>query len=218
MRQINGFGGILILFGVWWLMREFGLVPNEIGLMVLLYWPFALIFIGVLEVIRGNLSSAFFWILIGSLFQMSRVFNTNVWEILWPSLLIWFGLNMVIGRKPSSKMFKEERNDSKLKETVLFGPLEMKVNSKEFAGGTVECIFGGGKLDLSDVVVMDGSKLEVTAVFGGIEVIAPKKAVVEVRGTSVMGGFSNKVTARESKLPKLIITGTAIFGGVEVKD
>ena len=78
--------------------------------------------------------------------------------------------------------------------------------------------FGGGTLDLSDVTVVDGAKLEVTAVFGGLEVIVPKKALIEVRGTSVMGRFSNQLTVRDGKLPKLTIAGTAVFGGVEVKE
>ena len=142
MRQTNGFGIVLLVLGVWWLAREFGLIPMEVGQVIRTYWPFALIFIGVMEVVRGNLQSAFFWILVGAVFQLGRVFNTNVWDILWPTLLIWFGLSMVMGKKPYAAKVEEERNEKRIKVTVLFGPLELKVNSKEFEGGSVECILG----------------------------------------------------------------------------
>ncbi len=63
--------------------------------------------------------------------------------------------------------------------------------------------------------------LNVTAIFGGSTIIVPRDWNVIMNVTPIFGGFSNKIR-REPNLVvdqtrTLIIKGTAIFGGGEVK-
>ena len=49
-------------------------------------------------------------------------------------------------------------------------------------------------------------------------VIVPKDCKVIANGTGIFGGWDSKIASRDIKSPVLEITGSAIFGGVEVKE
>ena len=84
-------------------------------------------------------------------------------------------------------------------------------------GGTLECWYGGGVLDLRDAVLApEGATLRVRAVFGGGQVLVPADwRVVRVRG---MGGIGDTRPAKGYKAgaPELVIEGMAIAGGFAV--
>jgi hypothetical protein len=79
---------------------------------------------------------------------------------------------------------------------AIFEPISFRSNSTMFRGGTLECWFGGGLIDLRDAILdPGGARLEVRAVFGG-------------------GGrpqIQRPVTA-----PLLVIDGNVLFGGFGV--
>ncbi len=60
-------------------------------------------------------------------------------------------------------------------------------------------------------------KLEVDCIFGGVEIIVPSKCKVITNGTGVFGGWSPNISNKEDG-PTLTISGSAVFGGVEIKD
>jgi len=66
----------------------------------------------------------------------------------------------------------------------------------------------------------EGASLEITCLFGGLEIIVPKNVIVETHGTPILGGWKNKTTPKptSSKVSILNVTGTVIFGGVEIKE
>ena len=65
----------------------------------------------------------------------------------------------------------------------------------------------------------DGATLDIFCAFGGVEIIAPRNLRVDVAGTPIFGGFSDKTRGGDgTHTHTLHITGSAIFGGVEVKD
>jgi hypothetical protein len=73
------------------------------------WWPLILVVIGVKHLIQngpGDWLSAVFWIGTGALFLSASLGFINVafTSLLWPVLLIWFGVAMAIGsrgREPS---------------------------------------------------------------------------------------------------------------------
>ena len=63
----------------------------------------------------------------------------------------------------------------------------------------------------------DHCQIEATAIAGGIDITIPKNWKVELRGTPILGGYSNKTGIVENPLaPVLIVKGSAIMGGVEI--
>lgn len=85
----------------------------------------------------------------------------------------------------------------------------------------VTAFFGGVELDLRTARLPPGPvDLDVTATFGGVQVIVPPTLAVEVHGTAIFGGFEHMDRTSSSPdpdLPVVRIHGRALFGGVSVE-
>jgi hypothetical protein len=85
----------------------------------------------------------------------------------------------------------------------------------------VTAFFGGVELDLRTARLPPGPvDLDVTATFGGVQVIVPPTLAVEVHGTAIFGGFEHMdrtSSTPDPDLPVVRIHGRAIFGGVSVE-
>ena len=89
-----------------------------------------------------------------------------------------------------------------------------------FKGGKVSNIFGGTEIDLTQATLAEGrNELIIECIFGGVTLIVPSDWKVVLNMSSIMGGFSDKrMYIKESSDSRiLIVKGTAIFGGGEVK-
>ncbi|MGH9414111.1 MAG: LiaI-LiaF-like domain-containing protein [Terriglobales bacterium] len=111
--------------------------------------------------------------------------------------------------------------EEKLEGFAIFGGYQRRINSQQFRGGHVEAIFGGVQIDLRRAEI-DGNeaRVDVSAVFGGVELRVPERWIIEMRGQPLLGGFSDE-THQDMPQPgakRLIITGFAMFGGVVVKN
>lgn len=76
--------------------------------------------------------------------------------------------------------------------------------------------WGGGQIDLRDARFAEREVvIRCTAIMGGIQVIAPLGAEVEVRGIGIMGGFDQTASGEgEPGAPRIVVTGFALWGGV----
>jgi len=99
---------------------------------------------------------------------------------------------------------------------------ELVVHSQDFRGGEVSAIMGGFEIDLRGAAISgDSATLEVFTLFGGIELKVPQEWNVVLHGTPILGMFANTAKAMaDPSVPRktLILKGTAIMGGVEVKN
>ncbi|MFD9338716.1 DUF1707 domain-containing protein [Streptomyces sp. NPDC060028] len=80
--------------------------------------------------------------------------------------------------------------------------------------------WGGGELDLREANFAE-SEVVITcvAVMGGIQITVPPGVEVDLRGIGVMGAFdqSEGTGPRQPGAPRVVVTGFAFWGGVEVK-
>ena len=59
--------------------------------------------------------------------------------------------------------------------------------------------------------------IEVTAVFGGVELIVPRNAKVIVQNTSFFGGVDNKMRfGNPNAEHTLMLKCSAVFGGIDI--
>jgi predicted membrane protein len=107
---------------------------------------------------------------------------------------------------------------------MIMGGGEFRFDSHDLRGGKISAIMGGGTIDLRDAdMSADEITLDAFALMGGIEIWVPTSWQVIMQGTPILGGMENKTVNRTadnqtSKPKRLIITGMAILGGIEVKN
>ncbi|WP_372509466.1 DUF1707 SHOCT-like domain-containing protein [Streptomyces humicola] len=79
--------------------------------------------------------------------------------------------------------------------------------------------FGGIEIDLTEAVFEQRETvINVVAVFGGVEVKVPENVTLRGSGAGIFGGFEVKTHESEDPdAPVVVLTGAAIFGGVDAK-
>jgi predicted membrane protein len=123
-----------------------------------------------------------------------------------------------VGGYPSPPIRGSE--PGRLEEWAIFGGSRRRVDSQDFKGGDVFAMFGGIELDLrSAAITRDEVVIDASAVFGGVDIQVPESWNVIVEGHGFFGGYEDKTlhSMQDSAHPRVVITGSAIFGGVVVK-
>jgi predicted membrane protein len=178
---------------------------------------------------RGNRSTGIILLVIGGAFYMKNVLDIidfNFWQVFWPAMLILAGVMIIFrhtfDRNPEKKTMID--GDNIIDEVAVFGGGDRIVTSQQFQGGKVTTIFGGLNYNMLKAKLAPGDNyIDVFCMFGGMKLIVPEGWTVRIRVMSLFGGFSDK---HRFKLPEsdtsdsssqLIIKGTTIFGGGEIK-
>lgn len=218
-------GLALVAAGTLWVLHNFDVISVPIRV----YWPLILVAVGVTHLAgAGTVWSLSGWVLIalGGAF-LTVTTGHLAWSEIWrfsPVLLILVGIVVIatfLRRRgepvpPATPSDGEEELDV----TALFGGIDRRVNSPAFRGGRVHAVFGGGQLDLRDSRLhAEGAVVEVSAIFGGVELTVPRDWPLQVRAAAVLGGVENKTSnPTASDGPRLVVKASAIFGGVELKN
>ena len=112
-------------------------------------------------------------------------------------------------------------NSDGFSKNSVFGSGDHIVLDPEFKGGDLNAVFGGITLDLRRTNLPVGETiLEVNAVFGGITIYVPIDWFVETHLDAVFGGFQDNRMPKEptDTTRKLLITGSCVFGGGELRN
>ena len=78
--------------------------------------------------------------------------------------------------------------------------------------------------ELRDLLLSSAHNLKVQRdrrmylLFGGVVVKVPPEWSVVLRGTPVLGGFEDKTTPSRTAAHRLVIDGSVIMGGIEIKN
>ncbi|WP_236074324.1 DUF1707 SHOCT-like domain-containing protein [Streptomyces tardus] len=80
-------------------------------------------------------------------------------------------------------------------------------------------LWGGGQIDLRQARFEDRDvEIKAFAIMGGIDIIVPHDAEVEVTGIGIMGGFEQGATGTGTAgAPRVTVSGLALWGGVDVR-
>jgi predicted membrane protein len=114
---------------------------------------------------------------------------------------------------------------NKLRESTVFGSLNRRVQTQQFEGGKVEAVFGSIELDLTETAISSADHtafLRVAAVFGGVQITVPRNWKVVMRTAAVLGGCDDRTIPPRPEpgieTPTLVISGSAVFGGIEIRN
>ena len=228
-----GFGffiGIgLVLIGGGLLLDTFNII--EFSSTLGMWWPSLLMIVAVVQLASGNgsmLGSGILF-LVGAMLQANKFdwLPGGFWSTFWPVILILVGISFIGSRwkKKDTKHFDPNHigrvnvEGSRVDKTAIFTGFDTRVGSKDFTGGELNAIFGGIEIDLRDAVIQQKTAiLDVTAIFGGVELHVPPEWNVITKGTPIFGGIDDKSlrTPADAGAPVLMINATAIFGGIEI--
>jgi len=194
------------------------------------WWTLFLIVPGLISILQGGLN----WgnmslVLIGTLLllgQQGIIDDDMVFKLIFPVVLIMLGLFTVFGSFSEKKTrsllagLHSGGTDSDDSPNCLafFGANDVKNSSQNLQGGNATAIFGGVTLDLRGAKLTSDITFNTTAIFGGIEIIAPPNVRVRVTGLPVFGGNDVKVAApTDENLPLITFNCLTLFGGTEIK-
>lgn len=225
------FGGLVIIAGLLLLAFNLGYLPMEYKHIVF-SWQMLLIAIGLINIFgRESYVAGLLLIAVGSFFIIPelKIFNFNFVQLFWPILLIVVGILIILSRvfKSSVKKHKWEPisqevpiEDGYIKEDNVFSGSKKIIQPGVFKGGKISNVFGGTEIDLSQTTLAEGKTvLNIECIFGGVSLLVPSDWNIIINVKSVMGGFSDKrrIIKPTDDSRQLIIQGSAVFGGGELK-
>lgn len=232
-------GIVLILVGAVILLKRVGVyIPAW-----LYDWSAILVLVGLVSGIKVKFRGISWIIMIAlGLFFMSDelIKDVEIRRFLWPSLIIGIGILFIFRPKISSlsqdpflNFNFTQKNDTttdnefppssedRIESTSVFGEVKKMVTSKNFKGGEVVCFMGGSQINLSQADIQGPVFLEVTIVFGGAKLVVPPNWEVRSESVAVFAGIEDKRNllpgSKFDPNKVLIISGTSVFGGIEIK-
>jgi len=215
------------------------LVLDQLGLAdassVLRLWPLALVAVGLVKIVNPAREGATFagviFVCVGLALLLHTFAVINIWR-LWPFVFVlvggriayralWFdprrAAAATVGGGPEPRAPATE-SALPLNVVAFMGGVERTVRG-EFRGGSFTAFMGGCEINLREAS-LTGSEavLDATAFWGGIELKVPDDWYVESRGVAFLGGFVDKTRGSADSGKRLIVTGLAVMGGVEIRN
>jgi len=237
-KRISGpvlIGLLLIVLGAVWVLNNTRVLDFEITE----WWPLILIVIGVVHLINRRRFFVFSgWLLIGLgvvfLLAENGVLDwPEVWKY-WPVILVIIGLSIIFQgvkfRKHRDYDYgkdedigpdeAESSDEERLHESAIFGGWSKRITARNFRGGDISVVFGSLEIDLREAKLSEkGGLLDISAVFGGVELFIPDSWVIEDRSSGIFGGVEYKcANTRSNSGNRLILKVSAVFGGIEIKN
>jgi predicted membrane protein len=236
------FALMLIVAGALLFLDNIGILPiRDIGA----YWPIFIVVWGASILDRWRSPVAVIWALAliawGILLILGNLGILHVTgSVFWPVMLIAFGASMLVRPIPfrdwhervlrfQTQMRPRARGEgffgNRLRESNVFGSVNRRVETQQFEGGKVESVFGSIEVDLSGAAISSPDRiavLDVSAVFGGVEVTVPRTWKVLMKSTAVFGGCDDRTVPPRPEPGlepvTLVVTGAAVFGGIEIRN
>lgn len=194
------------------------------------YWPLLLIIFGITKMLQPQgRPGRFFGLVItfiGAVILLDNLYylSISVWDF-WPLLIVAIGLSMIWrasagGARRSREWVTTSDSDSIINGTAILSGFRRTSSSQNFQGGDLTAVMGGCEVDLRQASMKEGEAvIDVFALWGGIDLKVPLDWSVVVMGSPLMGGFDDKTRPPQGGSNKrLVITGTAIMGGVQISN
>jgi predicted membrane protein len=223
-------GLLVVAMGVLFLLDNLGYVGFRHALS---FWPIAFMVAGASMMVsqeeRNGHVTGLILIAVGLLLLLKHMGLIDIsWNMVWPVLLIVVGGLILfrtmggarvvhVGVHKTGSEAGGKAADA-LDVTAILGGVQRRVETADFRGGEVTALLGGCDLDLRACSIVKEAVLNVFTVCGGISIKVPPDWTVVLDGVPVAGGFTQKTVPAPDAGKRLVITGYAFMGGVEVSN
>ncbi|HEV8267907.1 MAG TPA: DUF5668 domain-containing protein [Thermoanaerobaculia bacterium] len=190
-------------------------------------WPLILVAIGLTQ-IRGRFLTGsvpgHILLGLGVLFLLQEFGVVHhPFHLFMPLLLVFVGIRIIFGPHGTFRSSPSGDLSGTLDHFSIFSGVERIVSSQDFRGGNLGGFCGGWDIDLRTAgIAEDEAVIDIFVWWGGGDIRVPTDWEVVVRVQPLLGGVSVKAQSpvvEPGVTPKrLILTGIAIMGGVEVKN
>jgi len=180
----------------------------------LVWWPLGAIAMGIGHLFDRRWIGATMWFLIGGYFLLPvfGIGHVQFWRIIgiWPLLISVAGVTLVM------QALQRTPADSFHVIAVMAGN-NPSIGSQRFSRGEAVAVMGGCEIDLSSAKIAGEAVIDVLAFWGGIEIRVPRGWQIVSHVAPILGGFEDKTESAPPDAPRLIVRGSAIMGGIEVR-
>jgi len=220
------------------------LLANKAGADIpdwLISFPMLLIAVGLFIGVKHKFTN-WGWMIptgIGLVLLTDRLItDISISQFIWPVIIIGVGLVMIFRPKrhrheawqrwnekryaqyPATEAPTQNTAEDVIEVVTVFGGAKKIIISKDFKGGESVTFFGGVELNLTQADINGRAVLEMVQVFGGTKLVVPSNWKIQTEElVCVFGGLDDKrknvTAADESKV--LILKGTCVFGGIDIK-
>ncbi len=194
-------------------------------------WPMILIILGIYFFFsRENRFTGLILFLIGGAFLSKYIFELTMGTLIQfaiPILLVVAGIMLLFPRTfYKKKRFSESKTsikDNRLKAVHIFSDGSNLIESENFEGGEVVCIFGDSDIIFSKSVTSPGTvALDVVCIFGGCTVYVPEDWTVRTDISNIFADIKDKRHQSESAInidPQKVlhVKGSLLFSGLKIR-
>ncbi len=218
-------GVCVTALGALMLLDRSGVLDSEA---LLRFWPAGLIALGAVVFAqadddRNSRTSGLILVGIGSwlLFSSLGVVRLRFWDFIWPTVLIWIGVNLMSQTRHRWKG-PAGGGDSSGRASLfaMMGGAMRRWDGSPFRGAEMTSFMGGCELDLRQAEMSPGEEatIDIFAVMGGHEIKVPETWAVVTKAVPIMGGVEDRTRPPVAGAPRLVIRGFIMMGGVEIKN
>ena len=138
---------------------------------------------------------------------------------LLPLLLVLLGVRVTQRHRSRDEPVPSDADSTITAAGVLSG-VERTCSSQDFKGGQLTAFMGGCEIDLREASIASGpAVIDIFVMWGGVELKVPEDWRVTTETQPILGGVVDRTRAPKGGSEKsLILKGSAIMGGVEVRN
>jgi hypothetical protein len=183
------------------------------------WWPLAAIIFGVAHLLERKWGVAIVWIAIGLFFlaPLAGFQRPSLWLLwaMWPLLISIAGMTLILqGLGQADRV----RQGSVGFSAVAVMAANVRRVTAPTPGGQAVAVMGGCEIQVATTALVGREMvIDVLAFWGGIEIFVPAGWRVVSHVAPILGGVELKSGRGRDDAPRLVLRGSAIMGGVEVR-
>lgn len=223
-------GGFIVAVGLLSLLDNLG-VFNTAPIMS--FWPAIFIVLGVSRMTNSQSARSTFigacFVLAGGVLIADNLgyieFRPEQW---WPAFLIAGGISYILKGLnppvivnptiPADVTTQAVPSSDMLDVVAIMSGSKVSNPTQHFKGGEVTAIMGGVEIDLRGASIDTEAILQVTTIMGSVELMVPNDWTVVVTGMPILGAIEDHSVPPINSTKRLVISGSAIMGGVEIRN